>query len=96
MVLDAAILVAAGLAAAWIRFGSEIFAHEVGRILDHPGFVAYAICAQLILAITFDLYRPQTWRTRDYVLARMTALGLSLAPALVLGTYLVLQWRFGR
>jgi len=69
---------------------------ELGRILDHPGFIAYAILAQLGLAITFDLYRPETWRTRDYLLARMAALGISLAVALALGNYLVLQWRFGR
>lgn len=94
--MDAAVLVAAGLAAAWIRFGSDIVAREVGLILDHPGFIAYAILVQLGLAITFDLYRPETWRTRDYVLARMAALGVSLAVALALGTYLVPQWRFGR
>ena len=96
ILMDAAILLAAGLAATWIRFGAEDFSHELGRILDHPGFIAYAILVQLGLAITFDLYRPESWHTRDYVLARMAALGISLAAALAIGNYLVLPWRFGR
>ena len=96
ILMDAAILLAAGLAATWIRFGAEDFSHELGRILDHPGFIAYAILVQLGLAITFDLYRPESWHTRDYMLARMAALGISLAAALAIGNYLVLPWRFGR
>jgi lipopolysaccharide/colanic/teichoic acid biosynthesis glycosyltransferase len=93
---DTACLVAGGLAAAWIRFGSSLFSQELGLILDHPGFVAYAILAQLGLAMSFDLYRPESWRTRDYLLARMAAFGISLAITLALGTYFVLPWRFGR
>jgi lipopolysaccharide/colanic/teichoic acid biosynthesis glycosyltransferase len=93
---DATTLVAAGFAAAWIRFGGYDFPRELGRILDHPGFIVYAIVAQLALATTFDLYRPDTWRNRDFVLVRMVALGISLAAALAIGTYLVLPWRFGR
>ena len=96
ILMDAAILLAAGLAATWIRFGADDFSHELGRILDHPGFIAYAILVQLGLAITFDLYRPESWHTRDYMLARMAALGISLAAALAIGNYLVLPWRFGR
>lgn len=94
--MDAAVLVGAGVLAAWIRFGSDILGRELDLILGHPGFIAYAILAQFALAVTFDLYRPESWSTRDYVLARMLALGVSLAIALALGTYLVLQWRFGR
>jgi lipopolysaccharide/colanic/teichoic acid biosynthesis glycosyltransferase len=96
VVMDAAVLVGAGVAAAWIRFGNDILARELDLILGHPGFIAYAILVQLALAVTFDLYRPESWRTRDYVLARMAALGISLAVGLAFGTYLVLQWRFGR
>ncbi len=94
--MDAAVLTGAGVAAAWIRFGSDILGRELDLILGHPGFIAYAIFVQFALAVTFDLYRPESWRTRDYVLARMAALGISLAVALALGNYLVLQWRFGR
>ncbi len=93
---DALMLLATGLAATWIRFGSEAFSPELAKILHHPGFVAYAVLVQLGLAVTFNLYRPENWRTRDYVLARMAALGVSLAVALAVGTYLVLPWRFGR
>jgi len=94
--LDSIILVMGGVVAAWIRFGSWQFPKELSQILDHPGFIVYAVLAQIGLAVTFDLYRPESWRTRDYLLARMVALGISLAMALALGTYLVLPWRFGR
>ena len=94
--IDTTFLVGGGLVAAWIRFGSWFLPQELSLILDHPGFIAYAILAQLGLAITFDLYRPESWRTRDYLLARMAALGVSLAIALALGTYFVMPWRFGR
>jgi len=93
---DAVVLVVAGLAAAWFRFGSAGFDLEIEKILQHPGFVVYAILAQLGLATTFDLYRPSSWRTADYVLARTAALAVSLGVALVVGVYLVEPWRFGR
>jgi len=94
--MDTAVLVGSAVAAAWIRFGGDILGRELDLILSHPGFIAYAILAQFGLAVTYDLYRPESWSTRDYVLARMLALGVSLAIALALGTYLVLEWRFGR
>ena len=50
--------------AAWLRFGSYFFSAEFARILDHPGFILYAVLIQLGLATTFDLYRPQSWRTK--------------------------------
>jgi len=93
---DALILLIAGLAAAWIRFGSAGFGQELDQILRHPGFIVYAVLAQLGLATTFDLYRPASWRTPDYVLARTAALAVTLAAALALGVYLVEPWRFGR
>jgi lipopolysaccharide/colanic/teichoic acid biosynthesis glycosyltransferase len=93
---DALILLAAGTLAAWIRFGSSGFAGEIDQILNHPGFIAYATLAQFGLATTFDLYRPSSWRTHDYVLARTFALAVSLVIALALGLYIVEPWRFGR
>jgi len=94
--LDAIILLAAGASAAWLRFGSYFFPTELAKILDHPGFIIYAVLIQLGLATTFDLYRPQSWRTKDYVLLRIAALAVSLAIALAVGVYLVMAWRFGR
>ena len=93
---DALILLAAGTLAAWIRFGTSGFAAEIDQILNHPGFIAYATLAQFGLATTFDLYRPSSWRTHDYVLARTFALAVSLVIALALGLYVVEPWRFGR
>ncbi|MGD8441505.1 MAG: sugar transferase [Holophagae bacterium] len=93
---DALILLAAGTLAAWIRFGSLGFAAEINQILGHPAFIAYATLVQFGLATTFDLYRPSSWRTHDYVLARTFALAVSLVIALALGVYVVEPWRFGR
>lgn len=93
---DAMILLAAGVSAAWIRFGSAGFDFELNQLLQHPGFILYAVLVQFGLATTFDLYRPASWRTPDYVLARTSALAVSMAIALALGVYLVEPWRFGR
>jgi len=93
---DAMILLIAGVMAAWIRFGSVGFDAELNQLLQHPGFILYAVLIQFGLATTFDLYRPSSWRTPDYVLARTTALAITMAIALVLGVYLVEPWRFGR
>ncbi len=93
---DALILLAAGAVAAWIRFGAIGFDAELNQIFQHPGFIIYAVLIQFGLATTFDLYRPSSWRTPDYVFARTTALAVTLATALVLGVYLVEPWRFGR
>ncbi|MCU0304280.1 MAG: sugar transferase [Thermoanaerobaculales bacterium] len=93
---DALILLVAGLAAAWLRFGSTGFEPELEQILRHPGFIIYAVVVQFGLATTFDLYRPSSWRTLDYLLARTAALAVAMALALVVGVYLVEPWRFGR
>ncbi len=93
---DVAILLASVIAAAWIRFGSRMFESEIRQILDHPWFIIYLLLAQLTLATAFDLYRPQSWRTKDYLLLRMVALLIVLAIALALGVYVVPGWRFGR
>jgi len=93
---DALILLFAGIAAAWIRFGSAGFDLELERILQHPGFIIYAVLVQFGLATTFDLYRPASWRTPDYILARIAALAVTFAVALALGVYLIEPWRFGR
>ena len=84
-----------------IPFLLYLFPVVTGAFADKFGykrtfFIAYAILVQLALAITFDLYRPESWRNRDFILARMAALGISLAAALAIGTYVVLPWRFGR
>jgi lipopolysaccharide/colanic/teichoic acid biosynthesis glycosyltransferase len=93
---DALILLLAGVVAAWIRFGSVSFEFELNRILEHPGFIIYAVLVQFGLATTFDLYRSSSWRTHDYILARTAALAVAFTLALVVGVYLVPPWRFGR
>ncbi len=94
--LDAILLVASGAAAAWLRFGSDSLDTQLERILEHPGFIAYALLMQLALATTFDLYRPDSWRSKDFLLLRVIALAVTMAVALAFGVYLVPPWRFGR
>ena len=55
---DAMILLGAGVLAALIRFGSVGFDAELNLLLQHPGFILYAVLVQFGLATTFDLYRP--------------------------------------
>ena len=93
---DALILMAAILAANWLRFGSEVFNEELSRILAHPGFIVYAVLAQVGLATTFSLYNPESWRSKEVLPIRLAALALTLGVALALGVYFVMPWRFGR
>jgi lipopolysaccharide/colanic/teichoic acid biosynthesis glycosyltransferase len=94
--IDAVVLLGAGVIAAWLRFGGRDVMSEISEIVTHPGFIAYAVVAQIALATTFDLYRPESWRTHDALLVRLAALAAALAVALALGVYLVPPWRFGR
>lgn len=94
--IDAVTLIGAGMAAAWLRFGSDGFAREIDLVVAHPWLIAYILVMQLGLAITFDLYRPESWRTNDYLLARLIALAVTLVIALAVGVYAVGSWRFGR
>ena len=94
--MDAGLLVGAGFLASWLRFGSTGIRREILLLLDHPGFIAYAIGALWILSTTFDLYRPDAWRTRDTLLVRLAALAVCLPVVLAIGVYLVPPWRFGR
>ncbi len=93
---DALILIAAGFLATLVRFGEAGINYELNQLIQHPGFILYAVSIQFGLATTFDLYRPSSWRTPDYILARITAMAITIAIALVLGVYLVEPWRFGR
>jgi lipopolysaccharide/colanic/teichoic acid biosynthesis glycosyltransferase len=95
-VADGVVLLAAGLLASWLRFGSAYLPSHLREFLAHPGFMVYALAAQWALATTFDLYRPQNWRVREQLLVRLAALATGLPIALALGTYFVPAWRFGR
>ncbi len=95
-VVDGIILLGAGLAASFVRFGPAYFPVHLQEFLAHPGFVLYALAALWALASTFDLYSPQNWRVREQLLVRLAALAVALPIAVVVGTYLVPGWRFGR
>jgi lipopolysaccharide/colanic/teichoic acid biosynthesis glycosyltransferase len=95
-VCDAAILLVAAVVAVRIRFGPVFFSDQLQTVLEHPGFAAYAIAGLWFLGTTFELYRPAAWRTADALAVRIIALSVALPGLLVLGVYLVPQWRFGR
>ena len=94
--LDTLSLFTGIVAAAWIRFPSQLFSQEISLLLNHPGFLIYAVATQWALATTFDLYPPGSWRTRDVLFVRAAALAITFPVALSLGVYLVPAWRFGR
>jgi lipopolysaccharide/colanic/teichoic acid biosynthesis glycosyltransferase len=95
-VCDATILLLAAVAAVRIRFGPDFFADQLQIVIEHPGFAAYAIVGLWFLGTTFELYRPAVWRTLDALVVRILALAVIFPTALVLGVYLVPEWRFGR
>jgi len=94
-IFDAVLLLVAGVAASWIRFPVR-FGHELSLLLQHPGFIVYAIAVLWCLGSTFDLFRPENWRSREQLAVRLAALAVALPIGLALGTYVVLPWRFGR
>ena len=69
-----------------------------GKIARPPLVHRLRCCSpSCLLATTFDLYRPQSWRTRDYLLLRMVALCGGRWPSRwPFGVYMVPPWRFGR
>ncbi len=84
-ILDALILVVSGVVAAWMRFTPAFFEREMAEFAAHPGFIAYAILVQWALATTFDLYRAESWRSREILVVRFAALAITLPVALALG-----------
>lgn len=95
-IADALVVLAAGVAAAWIRFPSHLFGDSLREITAHPWFVVAVIGAVWALSTTFDLYRPEAWPTLDRLLVRLLALAITLPVAIALGVYSVPSWRFGR
>ncbi len=95
-IVDVLCFLGSAVVATWIRFLPQFFAQELRVLSHHPGFLLYALGAQALLAASFDLYRPGSWKGADHLLVRILALAVSLPLALMLGVYLVPGWRFGR
>lgn len=93
---DALCLAGAGIFATWLRFLPQFFSKELGVLVAHPVFLIYALGMQALLAASFDLYRPGSWKGRDHLFVRILAVAVTLPTALMLGVYLVPAWRFGR
>lgn len=95
-ILDGIVLMAAMIIAGRLRFGGTAFSYELEQLFAHPGFLAFAVILQFGLATTFELYQPQRWRTKDYLLLRMAAVAVTMVAGLAVGVYVVGSWRFGR
>lgn len=93
---DAGLVLLAGTAAAWIRFNQAMFVEMLHELASHPGFILWVVGSLWALATTFDLYRPEAWRTRDELLLRLAALAFTFPVLIALGVYAVPGWRFGR
>jgi exopolysaccharide biosynthesis polyprenyl glycosylphosphotransferase len=94
--LDAAMLAAAIWLAHVVRFAPDVRQAKWRQLVDHPGLLVAALIALWALSVAAELYEPLTLRRRREVMVRILVVAVALATALVVGTYLVPSWRFGR
>ncbi len=66
------------------------------QLLDHPGLLATALVAMWATAVAAELYEPILLRRRAESAARVALVAGVWGTALVLATYAVPSWRFGR
>jgi lipopolysaccharide/colanic/teichoic acid biosynthesis glycosyltransferase len=94
--LDAVALTAAIWVAHLVRFSRADRPGKLHELFVHPGLVATALLAMWALALAAELYEPLVLRRRHEVTTRVAVVAVSWSLALVLGTYLIPSWRFGR
>jgi exopolysaccharide biosynthesis polyprenyl glycosylphosphotransferase len=94
---DGGWLVVAGWLAHVVRFaaGAERAA-KLHELLLHPGLLATGFVAMWATAVAAELYEPVVLRRRREVAARAAIVAVVWGTALVVATYLVPSWRFGR
>jgi exopolysaccharide biosynthesis polyprenyl glycosylphosphotransferase len=93
---DAATLAVAIWLAILVRFAPADRPMKWEELVSHPGLLVMALVAMWALAVAAELYEPLALRRRREVMIRVLVVAAALATALVLGTYLVPSWRFGR
>src|SRR5664280_273002 len=94
---DGGWLAVAGWLAHMVRFsaGTERVA-KLNELLSHPGLLAAGFVATWATAVAAELYEPIVLRRRREVATRVAIVAAVWGVALVVATYLVPGWRFGR
>src|SRR5664280_2588658 len=94
---DGGWLAVAGWLAHMVRFsaGTERVA-KLNELLSHPGLLATGFVAMWATAVAAELYEPIVLRRRREVATRVAIVAAVWGVALVVATYLVPGWRFGR
>jgi len=93
---DAVLLAAAIWVAHVVRFVPPERAAKWRELLAHPGLLVTALIALWALAVAAELYEPLLLRRRYELATRVAVVALMWGGTLVLATYLVPSWRFGR
>ncbi|HVN31780.1 MAG TPA: exopolysaccharide biosynthesis polyprenyl glycosylphosphotransferase [Thermoanaerobaculaceae bacterium] len=93
---DAALLGAAIWLAHMVRFAPVEREEKWRQMMAHPGLLVTALLAMWALAVAAELYEPFLMRRRSDAATRVTVVALVWGGALVLATYVVPSWRFGR
>ena len=93
---DAALLGAAIWLAHVVRFAPAERPAKWQQLLAHPGLLVTALVALWALAVAAELYEPLLLRRRPEVTTRVAVVAVVFGGTLVLATYLVPSWRFGR
>jgi exopolysaccharide biosynthesis polyprenyl glycosylphosphotransferase len=95
-VCDAGVLAAAIWLAHVVRFVSAERPEKWQQLFAHPGLLVTALVALWALAVAAELYEPLLVRRRREVVTRIVAVGVVWGTTLVVATYVVPTWRFGR
>jgi exopolysaccharide biosynthesis polyprenyl glycosylphosphotransferase len=95
-VCDAGVLAAAIWLAHVVRFVAAERPEKWKQLFAHPGLLATALVALWALAVAAELYEPLLVRRRREVVTRIVAVAVVWGTTLVVATYVVPTWRFGR
>lgn len=95
-VLDAASLVVVIWVAHGLRFGPGIRAAKLQELVAQPGLILWAVGAGLALAAAAELNEPEVLHRRREVIVRVLVMIGAWSMAMVLATYLMPAWSYGR
>jgi exopolysaccharide biosynthesis polyprenyl glycosylphosphotransferase len=94
--LDALALLLAVWIAHLLRFGAVDRAVKWQQLLDHPGLIVATLAAMWAAAAAAELYEPLQLRRRTETALRVFVVTALWGVALVVATYAVPRWEFGR
>ncbi|MDW7967973.1 MAG: sugar transferase [Thermoanaerobaculum sp.] len=93
--LDGVLLVGAVLLAHWLRFNPADRAVHLARLAEHPGLSLVGLVGLWVVATAAELYQSPPLLPGERAL-RVAFAALAWGVVLVLATYLVPEWKFGR